>query len=119
MSVEGNRCDAHRLSWEMQYGPIPRGMVVMHTCDVRRCVNPFHLVLGTVAENNRDRDKKGRQAKGEAAGRAKLTEDQVRVIRDAVTSGAATKAALARRFGVSRERIGQVVSGRGWTHVAA
>jgi hypothetical protein len=45
---------AHRLAWEVKHGPIPAGLVVRHRCNVKRCCNPDHLVLGTRAENNAD-----------------------------------------------------------------
>jgi hypothetical protein len=44
----------HRLAWTLKRGPIPDGMVLCHRCNVRRCVNPDHLVLGTRADNNAD-----------------------------------------------------------------
>ena len=49
---------AHRQSWKIHYGDIPRGLLVLHTCDIRNCVNPNHLWLGTILDNIKDRDNK-------------------------------------------------------------
>lgn len=61
---------AHRVVWEKwNEAPIPSGMCVCHTCDNPPCCNPSHLFLGTIGDNNSDRHKKGRDAKGERSGR--------------------------------------------------
>lgn len=51
----GKRLLAHRVSFEEFNGPIPDGFLVRHTCDVRECVNPEHLLIGTHADNHRDK----------------------------------------------------------------
>jgi hypothetical protein len=109
---------AHRVSWEMAHGPIPEGLYVLHKCDNPPCVRPDHLFLGTKADNNRDMHQKGRnnQPKGEANRRAKLTEDQVRMIRAARAAGRPLKP-FAKKYGVHHAIIYAVANRRNWCHL--
>ncbi|WP_223643966.1 HNH endonuclease [Corallococcus sp. EGB] len=63
-TANGKHLRAHRVAWELTNGPIPEGVLVCHHCDNPGCVRPDHLFLGSNADNNADRDSKGRQARG-------------------------------------------------------
>lgn len=110
-------CRAHRVSWELAYGTIPPGQLVLHTCDTPRCVKPTHLFLGTDADNAADRDTKGRQpvVRGEAHGSAKLTKTIVRAIRRAATTQ--TQQEIATRYGIAKATVYCVVKRKTWAHV--
>lgn len=66
--VEGKQRLAHRMAYEIAFGPIPDGLWVLHRCDTPGCITPDHLFLGTVTDNNADRHAKGRDAKGDRNG---------------------------------------------------
>jgi len=103
---------AHRLAYEVMHGD-PGSLCVCHKCDTPSCVNPDHLFLGTKAENSADRNAKGRQARGERNGPAKLTETQVRAIR----ADARGCRKLAREFGVDAGTIMSIRRRKTWAHV--
>lgn len=106
---------AHRISFHLHKGPIPRGLLVLHSCDVPRCCNPEHLFLGTNADNMRDMVRKGRRParRGERSSAAKLTAAQVNEIRSSYELKQ-TVSSLSRRFGVSRRTIKFILDGVTW-----
>jgi hypothetical protein len=109
--LHGKIAYTHRVSYEMHVGKIPDGKQVMHSCDVRHCVNPKHLSLGTHADNMADMQAKNRGATGERCGSAKLTDAQVLEMRKDYAAGA-TQAALARKFSVTPANVHYIVKGR-------
>lgn len=136
---------AHRFSYQLHLGPIPDGMDVLHRCDRPCCVNPAHLFLGTQADNNQDRHRKGRYRpeswKGEAflASRARgerhssqtrpealrrgdehpharLTEAQIPDIRRRILAGE-RHSEIARSCSVAQSAIWHIAHGKTWKHV--
>lgn len=101
---------AHRWSWEQANGrKVPNGLHVCHTCDVRNCVNPAHLFLGTIKDNAQDKVAKGRHT-------TKLNAAQVREIRRRADAGE-MNTVLAREFNMSTAQIGVIVRRIQWKHV--
>ncbi len=102
---------AHRFSWELNKGPIPDGMKVLHNCpggDNTACVNPDHLWIGTQQENISDMWKKGRQ------GSTILTPDDVIEIRSALEKGELQRI-IAERFGTTQPNISLIGRKENWT----
>ena len=104
---------AHRVSYEIHFGPIPDGMHVCHKCDVPACVRPDHLFLGTPLDNMRDKIAKGRDTRGEAVNTAKLTPRQVEEIRERYAKGE-RQTSLAKSFGVGQPHVSSIVRGKCW-----
>ena len=114
---------AHRFSFQIHNGPVPKGMHVCHHCDNPPCVNPAHLFMGTPADNTRDAMRKGRLSDpprmslpGEANPNSRLTERDVLEMRRLYATEGRTLAALAEQFGVTLSAVGQVVTGKRWGH---
>lgn len=104
---------AHRLSWEINRGPIPPGLFICHKCDNPPCVNPDHLFLGTCKDNLNDMWSKGRYKvrRGELATGSKLTKDQA----IAIYLDGRKHLDIAQAYGVTRECVGRIKQGRTWS----
>jgi len=130
----GRHVYPHRLSYELHYGAIPDQMMVCHACDNRLCVRPDHLFLGSHNDNMVDMARKRRAGRhsspasygknvrppikrGENANGVKLTEADVRAIRQRAGNGVMFKA-IANEFGVTPENVSQIVHRKTWKHVA-
>ncbi len=138
---------AHRVSFLIANGSIPNGMCVLHKCDVKNCVRPSHLFIGTMADNMRDRDMKGRQAKGDRnglrlhpesrpyglrnghytkpectprgvnAGNAKLTDEKVEALRLEYRAGGISQDKLAAKYGICQSVTSGIILRQRWKHV--
>lgn len=106
----------HRLILEAFVGPCPKGMESLHGNGVRSDNRLDNLKWGSKRSNMLDRDRHGTTASGERNGRSRLTNDQVREIKAALSAGV-TRAALAARFGVGWTTIDNIAAGRRWQHV--
>ena len=106
---------AHRVVYKLCVGSIPEGMSVLHKCDVRACVNPAHLFLGTQKDNVRDMCAKGRQValKGESHPLAKMNWKKVKIVRSLFCNGMSV-AELARRYGITHRAMHLIVVGATW-----
>ncbi len=113
---------AHRFSWELHHDKIPDQLHVCHTCDVRHCVNPSHLFLGSHRDNMDDMIKKGRLVSisklGEQHPFAKLTENKVIKIKKMLMDGQ-TCISISKKYNVSPSVISRIKRNATWKHVNA
>lgn len=131
--INGINVKAHRVSYQMHNGEIPLGMLVCHRCDRPKCVNHNHLFVGTVFDNNLDKELKnrGNHPAGKMNGAslhpercvrgvdqhlAKLTDESALEIRNRYFFGE-SQGELAKHYGVAKNCIKSVVTGKTWNHV--
>lgn len=108
-----HRCErAHRIAYQIRYGEIPKGIVIMHSCDNSLCVNPQHLKVGSPLENSQDMVLKGRSAKGEKCARTKFSDKTVAEIRRFYADGNISYLALGEKFKMSKANIGKIINNR-------
>lgn len=106
---------AHRYSYSHHIGPIPSGMNVLHRCDVSLCVNPDHLFTGTQKENVTDCISKGRfpeQHKGWDSDKAKLSDEDIRVIRWIYSNTGTIQRDIAITYNVHQSIISRAINSK-------
>lgn len=112
----GKKQKAHRVSWQLTYGDIPDGQLVLHTCDNPSCVNPLHLWLGTQDDNMKDCAAKGRTAHtahhGQDNPMAKLSNDMAAQI----YLDERRHFEIAESYEVSSKVVGKIKRGELWTN---
>ena len=114
----GKDMATHRIAWMLTFGEIPDGLLVCHHCDNPPCCNPKHLFIGTNQDNIDDRERKNRNwmphSRGEEHGHHKLTEKDVKEIRDLYSTGKYSYLKLAKLYPVSWGAIRQVIKRQNW-----
>jgi hypothetical protein len=92
-------------------------MFVCHKCDIRNCVNPDHLFLGTNHDNVKDMIKKGRKnpVKGSSSPKAKLTEEDVTKIKNLLKTEKVSD--LAKMFNIGKRQILYIKNNQNWKHI--
>ena len=109
----------HRLSYERSKGEVPKGLIVRHTCDNPSCWNPDHLLAGTSQDNTRDMFERGRgfKLRGSDHGNSKLTESQVKEIKDLLSTSNLSQREIAKMYSVTQTRISKIKLNKEWRHV--
>lgn len=115
MQYEGRPQATHRVSCLLAHGdpPSPRHTDAAHSCRNRHCFNPRHLRWATRQENLHDMLRDGTSTRGSKSGHAKLTEQDVLLIREQVAAGVQQKV-FAEKFGVHAVTISSIVTRRNW-----
>lgn len=115
--LNGTMQYAHRISFSLKYGQVPRSRKICHKCDNPPCCNPDHLFQGTDRDNLIDSINKGRRLVGEEHWMARLTEAQVKEVRKLHSEGL-TQVKIAAKMGVNQSTVQRILTGKSWAHVA-
>lgn len=124
LGINGKTKRAHRVAFELIFGPIPEGKQICHDCDNPPCCNPNHLFLCTQLENIQDAITKGRlidpprlDQEGENNNNSKLTKAEVLRIRRLYSTGLLSQYGLAKKFNTHQSHISLIVRRKIWRHV--
>lgn len=117
--ANGKADRTHRVALRSTGVDVGFGVVVMHKCDNPPCCNPAHLSAGTIEDNTADMVAKKRNstARGSRSAKAKLTEDQVREIKEKYSDRRTSTQVIANLYGVSQPTISYILIGKHWKHV--
>lgn len=116
VSFNGRVRPAHRVSWQLENGPVPVGLFVLHKCNNPNCVNPDHLEVGTQKRNMEYKNECGRQVRGEKHHNAVLRDEDVVEIKKFLAAGWQQKV-MAIAFEVHVMTINNIKSGKIWGHL--
>lgn len=133
MDILGESIYAHRVSWVIHFGVIPKNLFVLHDCDNKLCVNPEHLHLGTIRDNNHECDLRKRRTfasgdrhwtkikpetvrKGARHHKAKLNDEAVIQIRARLNDGE-DRVSLAKEYGVTDGSIWFIQKNKTWRYL--
>lgn len=123
IGYRGRQILTHRLSLIANGTSVPDELCVLHRCDVRSCINPNHLFIGTNQDNVDDAVKKGRNYRhpigkyaGELVNTAKVDKSTVLDIRRRASNGE-TKSSIAEDVGIAISSVCRIVNRRTWKHI--
>lgn len=106
LAMDGRTVSAHKAAWILTNGPVPKGLCVLHWCDVRPCVRPDHLHLGTKRRNSQEMIARSRYG-----GQVRLSpQDRLRVAAECASGR--SQHDVARQFGVSQTTVSNIVRGK-------
>lgn len=116
LCIDSNRSRAHRYSYTIHNGLIPKGLLVRHSCDNPSCVNPDHLSLGTHKDNKMDSILKLRHAHHESNGRAVITTEIALKVKDMITNGS-SPLKISEKLGISKYIVIDIKRGKTWNNL--
>ena len=109
IKINGRVIDAHRAAYEIYKGPVPKGALILHTCDNRACVNPDHLVIGDHSQNQRDAMNRAGVKPWRATRTTPLTSQEIAQIHSDYAGGVSERQ-LTRKYNVAATSLKRLLA---------